>query len=73
MPKLQPLSPTDAAMRLTDLPGWSIAEGMLTKSYETNGWPFTMLVVGAIALTTAKSRTKRASSSTPPSTATATL
>ena len=22
---------------------------MLTKKYETNGWPFTMLVVGAIA------------------------
>ena len=49
MPKLQPLTATEAAMRLTDLPGWSIAGGMLTKSYETNGWPYTMLVVGAIA------------------------
>ena len=49
MPKLQPLSATEAAMRLTDLPGWAIADGMLTKSYDTNGWPFTMLVVGAIA------------------------
>ena len=48
-PKLQPLSATDAAMGLTDLPGWAIIDGMLTKSYETNGWPFTMLVVGAIA------------------------
>ena len=26
-----------------------IVDGMLTKKYETNGWPFTMLVVGAIA------------------------
>ena len=49
MPKLPPLSATEAAMRLTDLPGWAIADGMLTKSYDTNGWPFTMLVVGAIA------------------------
>ncbi len=49
MPKLQPLSATEAAMRLTDLPGWAITDGMLTKSYDTNGWPFTMLVVGAIA------------------------
>ncbi len=48
-PKPVPLSATDAAMRLTDLPGWSITDGMLTKKYETNGWPFTMLVVGAIA------------------------
>lgn len=48
-PKLQPLSSTDAAMRLTDLPGWTITDGMLTKKFETNGWPFTMLVVGAIA------------------------
>ena len=49
MPKLQPLSATEAAMRLTDLPGWAITDGMLTRSYDTNGWPFTMLVVGAIA------------------------
>ena len=49
MPKLPPLSATDAAMRLTDLPGWAITDGMLTKSYETAGWPITMLVVGAIA------------------------
>jgi len=48
-PKLQPLSATDAAMALSDLPGWAIVDGMLTKSYQTNGWPFTMLVVGAIA------------------------
>ena len=49
MVKLQALSATEAAMRLTDLPGWAITDGMLTKSYDTNGWPFTMLVVGAIA------------------------
>jgi len=49
MAKPQPLSATEAAMRLTDLPGWAITDGMLTKSFDTNGWPFTMLVVGAIA------------------------
>jgi 4a-hydroxytetrahydrobiopterin dehydratase len=43
------LSATDAAMRLTGLPGWAIVDGMLTRKYETDGWPFTMLVVGAIA------------------------
>lgn len=48
-PKLQPLSATEAAKEITDLPGWAIIDGMLTKSYETKGWPFTMLVVGAIA------------------------
>jgi 4a-hydroxytetrahydrobiopterin dehydratase len=48
-PKPKPLSSTDAAMRLTDLSGWTITDGMLTKKYETNGWPITMLVVGAIA------------------------
>ena len=48
-PKLQPLSAAEAATLLGDLPGWSIVDGMLTKGYTTNGWPFTMLVVGAIA------------------------
>jgi pterin-4a-carbinolamine dehydratase len=48
-PKQQPLSATEAATLLTDLTGWTITDGMLTKTYETNGWPFTMLVVGAIA------------------------
>lgn len=48
-PKLQPLSATEVATLLTDLPDWSVVDGMLTKSYDTNGWPFTMLVVGAIA------------------------
>jgi 4a-hydroxytetrahydrobiopterin dehydratase len=48
-PKPEPLSATEAATLLTDLPGWAIAGGTLTKSYDTNGWPITMLVVGAIA------------------------
>ena len=48
-PKPQPLSATEVATQLTDAPGWTVTDGMLTKSYETNGWPFTMLVVGAIA------------------------
>ncbi len=48
-PKLQPLSATEVATALTDLQGWTVTDGMLTKEYATNGWPFTMLVVGAIA------------------------
>lgn len=48
-PKLQPLSAAEVATLLADLPDWSVVDGMLTKSYDTNGWPFTMLVVGAIA------------------------
>ena len=55
-PKLQPLSATEAATLLTDLPGWTITDGMLTKAYDTNGWPFTMLVVGAIGLILFKNR-----------------
>ena len=47
--KPQPLSATEVATLLTDLTGWSVTDGMLTKSYDTNGWPFTMLVVGAVA------------------------
>ena|SRR5690242_5610016 len=48
-PKLQPLAAAEAATLLRDLQGWSVVDGMLTKEYATNGWPFTMLVVGAIA------------------------
>lgn len=47
--RLQALSATEVATLLTDLQGWVVTDGMLTKSYDTNGWPFTMLVVGAIA------------------------
>ncbi len=48
-PKLQPLAAAEAATLLRDLQGWTVVDGMLTKEYTTNGWPFTMLVVGAIA------------------------
>ena len=37
------------ATALTDMDELSVADSMLTKEYATNGWPFTMLVVGAIA------------------------
>jgi 4a-hydroxytetrahydrobiopterin dehydratase len=48
-PKLQPLATAEVAARMSKLSGWTVIDGMLTKTYETNGWPFTMLVVGAIA------------------------
>ena len=48
-PKLQPLAVAEVAARMGKLSGWTVIDGMLTKTYETNGWPFTMLVVGAIA------------------------
>jgi 4a-hydroxytetrahydrobiopterin dehydratase len=48
-PKLRPLAVAEVAARMSKLSGWTVIDGMLTKTYETNGWPFTMLVVGAIA------------------------
>jgi 4a-hydroxytetrahydrobiopterin dehydratase len=37
------------AAKLADLPGWSSAEGWLIRTYTTDGWRSTMLLVNAIA------------------------
>ena len=49
MGKIAPLTAQEVASRLTALPGWTVTEGMLVKSFDTDGWPYTMLLVGAIA------------------------
>ena len=37
------------AERLEALPEWSFRDGAIRRSYQTDGWPVTMLVVNAIA------------------------
>jgi 4a-hydroxytetrahydrobiopterin dehydratase len=39
----------DIARRLERLPGWTFADGAIRRTYATDGWPTTMLVVNAIA------------------------
>ena len=38
-----------AAEHLRELPGWSAQGGWIRRTYETDGWPSTMLLVNAIA------------------------
>lgn len=35
--------------RLESLPGWTFRDGAIRRTYQTDGWPVTMLVVNAIA------------------------
>ena len=48
MAKPTPLSPAEIAERLTALPGWRMADGALERTYETDGWPTTLMLVNAI-------------------------
>lgn len=34
--------------RLTALPGWRYEEGMIRRTYKTDGWPTTLMLVNAI-------------------------
>lgn len=38
----------EAAARLKDLPGWSAREGWLVRTWDTDGWPTTLMLVNAI-------------------------
>ena len=38
----------DAAAQLAKLPGWSIADGWLTRKFTTDGWGTTLMLVNAI-------------------------
>lgn len=50
MPGKEPvIGAAAAAGRLGAIPRWRIEDGFLTRTYETDGWPSTLLVVGAIA------------------------
>lgn len=39
----------DIAVRLGTLPGWTVEEGTLRRTYQTDGWRGSMLVANAIA------------------------
>lgn len=50
MPGKEPVhSAAAVAERLKALPRWRAENGWLVREYDTDGWPSTMLVVGAIA------------------------
>lgn len=50
MPTNEPLiTATELAAALVHLPGWSTSDGWLHRTYRTDGWRTTMLVVNAIA------------------------
>ena len=36
------------AEKLKDLPGWYFEGGMIRRVYKTDGWPTTLMLVGAI-------------------------
>ena len=42
------LSDGDARAKLADLGGWSVESGWLRRTYETDGWPTTLMLVNAI-------------------------
>jgi 4a-hydroxytetrahydrobiopterin dehydratase len=49
MTKESPLSDAQVAERLAALPGWRAEGGMIRRTYKTDGWPTTLLLVNAIA------------------------
>lgn len=48
MPTEQPLSAAEIARHLTGLPGWSHDAGVIRRTYKTDGWPTTLMLVNAI-------------------------
>ena len=42
------LGPEEISRRLSDLPGWKSVGGAIERTYKTEGWPMTMMVVNAI-------------------------
>lgn len=43
------LSETEIAHALGELPHWAYRDGAIRRTYTTDGWPHTMLVVNAVA------------------------
>jgi 4a-hydroxytetrahydrobiopterin dehydratase len=41
-------SESEIAERLRQLPGWYLEDGWIRRVYKTDGWPATMMLVGAI-------------------------
>ena len=48
MPTDDPLTTAAIAQRLADLPGWVHERGVLRRTYKTDGWPTTLMLVNAI-------------------------
>jgi 4a-hydroxytetrahydrobiopterin dehydratase len=46
--KETPLGDAELRERLETLPGWRVADGMLRRTYTTDGWPTTLMLVNAI-------------------------
>lgn len=44
----KPLSPSEIAARLKELPGWRLENGAIVREYVTDGWPTTLMLVNAI-------------------------
>lgn len=48
MPAETPLTDAAIARSLTELPGWRHDGGMIRRTYKTDGWPTTLMLVNAI-------------------------
>jgi 4a-hydroxytetrahydrobiopterin dehydratase len=46
-----PLTEAEIRVRLAALPGWRYENGMIRRSYKTDGWPTTLMLVNAIGFT----------------------
>lgn len=50
MPDIQVLAGDELAAELAKLPSWEIRDGWLRRTFNTPGWPHTMMLVQAIGL-----------------------
>jgi 4a-hydroxytetrahydrobiopterin dehydratase len=48
MAKEPSLTDAEIRQRLTALPGWRYDSGMIRRTYKTDGWPTTLMLVNAI-------------------------
>jgi len=46
--KSPPLSPEQLEQELAHLPGWEVRDGWLRKTYQTPGWPHTLMLANTI-------------------------
>jgi len=46
--KLQAYDEPEIIKRLASLPGWHFVDGEIRRSYKTDGWPTTLMLVNAI-------------------------
>jgi 4a-hydroxytetrahydrobiopterin dehydratase len=46
--KEKPYDEAQITQRLSDLPGWFYEDGWIRRTYKTDGWPITLMLVNAI-------------------------